>query len=728
MEINNRPVDIIIPVYSGVDETIGCINSVCDSLQYLKTVTNVVVIFDAGPDVELREQLSDFASQGKITLLINEQNQGFIRTVNRGIQRSDRDVLLLNSDTLVANDWLDRIVSRAYSRTTIATVTPFSNNAEICSWPVFCEVNTLYKSASVEEIDRAFAELSPEPVDIPTAVGFCMFIKRECINRVGVFDFETFGRGYGEENDFCMRASALNFTHILATDVYVYHHGGVSFGDEKKALVQEAINKLDKKYPHYSPLVAKHIASDPARKWRYAAELVLQCQRQLPLVLHISHDLGGGTDKHVVELANYTGDGLQHAIIVPQTDCMRMVFPNVINEGLFDIPYHQMGALKTLLFALSLNRIHIHHVIGWEDHVEELLNLLNVPFDITLHDYYFLHVNPALADSQGYFCEDQSIRDEVCADVSEFAFPEDMDGNEWRGKWASLLNTAERVIAPCNMVASLYNEYHPELSITCAYHPDHEMLEAYPAVQLRPLGEGEALRVVVLGGLSRIKGADVLESVSELAAETEAALEFTLLGFGYKEFSNSVTTLGEYIDADLPDLLEQLEPHLIWFPCTWPETYSYTLSAALEAGLPVVCPNLGSFPERVQNRPFTWLEQWDSKPEQRLHRLLAIRASFGERAQHQIWQDQPQSLFSYSRSYKHPGLAPDVNHISSEELMEYWLSEPPVEEEVIVEKTRFYRVLAWFNSHRFFGLLANLIPMWMRQAVKTKLSDPPLRE
>ena len=144
MEINNRPVDIIIPVYSGVDETIGCINSVCDSLQYLKTVTNVVVIFDAGPDVELREQLSDFASQGKITLLINEQNQGFIRTVNRGIQRSDRDVLLLNSDTLVANDWLDRIVSRAYSRTTIATVTPFSNNAEICSWPVFCEVNTLY--------------------------------------------------------------------------------------------------------------------------------------------------------------------------------------------------------------------------------------------------------------------------------------------------------------------------------------------------------------------------------------------------------------------------------------------------------------------------------------------------------------------------------------------------------------------------------------------------------
>ena len=723
MERTNRPVDIIIPVYSGNAETLACVGSVCDSLQFNKAKVEVVVIFDAGPDLELRDQLLKLASHRKITLLINEENQGYVRCINQGIRRSNRDVLLLNSDTLVANNWLDRIIKRAYISTNIATVTPFSNNAEICSWPKICEVNPVYADATVQEIDRVFAELNPPPINLPTAVGFCMFVKRDCIDRIGLFDAATFGRGYGEENDFCMRAAALNYTHVLATDVYVHHHGGVSFGDEKKSLVQKAIAKLDIMYPTYAAVVARHIDDDPARKWRFAAELILLRRRSVPLVLHISHGIGGGTDKHVVELANFCSNNLQHAMLVPQANCMRLVFLNVLSGGLFEFAFHEMRELKNLLFSLSLSRIHIHHVKGWEDSIARVLKILDVPYDITLHDYYFLHTNPALADKRGYFCEAETRRDEICAEA--IPLPKGMDGDDWRQQWASILNRAERVFAPSNAAASIYNTYHPELSITCAYHPDNEHIGSYPAVDIECIAENNKLRIVVLGALSLIKGANVLERVSQLSAKAGAPLQFTLVGYAYKKLAGSVESLGAYHDSDLPGILQRLKPHVVWFPCTWPETYSYTLSIALEAGLPVICPNLGAFPERLQNRPYSWIEPWNITPRQWLQRLLEIREEFLSPKPLESWQGQPRSAYSYSQQYRHSGITPDLEPVSGEQLMAYWLRELP---EASTANRRFYRVLIWLNSHKLFGHIANLIPLWVRRTVKRKLSTRPLHE
>lgn len=722
MERSRRPVDIIIPVYSGIEESLACIDSVCESLKVIKSPAEIVVIFDAGPVLELREQLLRLASKGKITLLINEQNQGFVRCVNKGILRSNRDVLLLNSDTIVANDWLDRMIKRAYTSTNIATVTPFSNNAEICSWPRICENNLIDPDLSVSEIDLAFSQLDSPSISLPTAVGFCMFLKRECIDRIGVFDAETFGRGYGEENDFCMRAAALNYTHILATDVYVHHHGGVSFGDEKKKRVENAIQILDSMYPTYNALVARHIEEDTSRKWRFAAELILKRQKSIPLVLHLSHGIGGGTDKHVVELAKFCNKELQHAMLVPQANCMRLVFPNIESGGLFEFPFHEMRELKKFLFSLTLCRVHIHHVKGWESLIERVIKVLDVPYDITLHDYYFLHPNPAIADKQGYFCEDSRQRDALAAEA--VPFPKGMDGEGWREQWTGVLNRAERVFAPSNAAAAIYNSYHPDLSISCAFHPERGQ-DAYADVTRSQIDEGKPLHVLVLGALSVIKGANVLEKVSQLAAKVDAPLKFTLEGYAYRKLANSVETLGAYNDDELGELLEDLNPDLIWFPCTWPETYSYTLSSALRAGIPVACPNLGSFPERLQNRPFTWVEQWNIDPEQWLEKLLLIRQSFLAEPEAMAWQRQPQTVFSYADEYKHPVVIPDVEFVSGEMLMSHWMRELP---EASTVNRRFYRALIWLNSHKLFGHVANLIPIWLRRSVKRKLSTRPLHE
>src|SRR5690606_6719271 len=120
------------------------------------------------------------------------------------------------------------IIACAGGDTTIATVTPFSNNAEICSLPGFCQANPVPDDP--EQVARAAASAG-DPVypAIPTGVGFCMYIRRAAWTAVGAFDGDTFGRGYGEENDWCFRASALGWRHVLCDDAYVVHVGGMSF-------------------------------------------------------------------------------------------------------------------------------------------------------------------------------------------------------------------------------------------------------------------------------------------------------------------------------------------------------------------------------------------------------------------------------------------------------------------------------------------------------------------
>jgi len=351
------PIDIIIPVYDGKAETLACINSVITSRQKLNTKINVILIFDQGPDLSLLRELDLLAKEHSLTLIVNEHNLGFVATVNKGMAlHKDRDVLLLNADTIVSGNWVDRLIANAYSRSNIGTVTPFSNNAEICSWPQTCKFNEIPSACSIDTIDNSFSDLNTGAIEIPTAVGFCMYIKRKCLNDTGQFDVDTFGKGYGEENDFCMRATKQDYQHVLARDVYVYHCGGVSFGEEKASRVEKAILKLNTLHPTYSAIVAKHIFQDPSRKWRFAAELSLLNNSKKPLVLHISHGIGGGTDKHVIELINHIENSVFCAMLVPQRNSMRLVFPTVKNDGLFEFQYDDLDLLCILLKSLALKR------------------------------------------------------------------------------------------------------------------------------------------------------------------------------------------------------------------------------------------------------------------------------------------------------------------------------------------------------------------------------------
>lgn len=271
-------VDIIIPVYNAADHVERCIDSVlCNTFSEF----NLIVIDDASPEAATRQlmgKLKDVDDQ-RITVLTNPENSGFVGTVNKGMTISTRDVVLLNSDTIVTKNWLKQLKQCAVSDQTIGTITPFSNNAEICSFPNFCQDNPVPDNPERIAQSLAAAEQAVYP-EIPTAVGFCMYITRSLLDDVGNFNEQAFGRGYGEENDFCRRAVQAGYRNVLCDTAYVVHVGSRSFGAEKQAHCERNMQVLLSLHPDYLDIVSAFIENDPIKPIREAAIQRLQEQHQ----------------------------------------------------------------------------------------------------------------------------------------------------------------------------------------------------------------------------------------------------------------------------------------------------------------------------------------------------------------------------------------------------------------------------------------------------------------
>ena len=289
-------IDVIIPVFRGFAATRRCIDSVLAAR--CSTPHDVVVIDDQSPEPEISAWLSALAASGRITLVCHAANRGFVASVNEGMAlHRDRDVVLLNSDTEVADGWLDRIAACAAGNERAGTVTPFSNNATICSYPRFCAKNGIPEGSTTASLDRLFARVNAGiAVEIPTAVGFCMFISRKLLDAIGTFDEEAYGRGYGEEVDFCMRARRAGYRNLLCADAFVFHEGEVSFGGSGADRRARAQAIVDARFPEFQPTLAEFLKREPVRPFRRRVDLARIAASPRPRVLIVAH-AGDGIDE-----------------------------------------------------------------------------------------------------------------------------------------------------------------------------------------------------------------------------------------------------------------------------------------------------------------------------------------------------------------------------------------------------------------------------------------------
>ena len=126
--------DIIIPVYRGEMAVRRCLDSVLASKAM--EIADLVIINDASPEPGVTAFLDELATKQSITLINHDINQGFVTSVNAGAALNpQRDFVILNADTEVAGDWLHRLRQYGADHPMAATVTPFSNNATIASYP-----------------------------------------------------------------------------------------------------------------------------------------------------------------------------------------------------------------------------------------------------------------------------------------------------------------------------------------------------------------------------------------------------------------------------------------------------------------------------------------------------------------------------------------------------------------------------------------------------------------
>jgi O-antigen biosynthesis protein len=260
MNKNKKNVTIIITVYKDFTTLKKCIQSL---KKFVDPRHKILMVNDSSPETNMEKDiLEEIGKDSRFNYYKNSQNLGFVRTCNKAVKeldKSNNDILLLNSDTEVTDNFLEEMIDILYACEKHGIVCPRSNNATILSIPLNYDEDRNKITNNSYECYLKIKNLLPRFNIIPTAVGFCMLIKRELINRYGFFD-EIYSPGYNEENDFSMRINRYGYSPIMANHSFVFHHETKSFTlQEKKELNEKNQKILLERYPYYLNLVSNYL-------------------------------------------------------------------------------------------------------------------------------------------------------------------------------------------------------------------------------------------------------------------------------------------------------------------------------------------------------------------------------------------------------------------------------------------------------------------------------------
>ncbi len=334
-----------------------------------------------------------------------------------------------------------------------------------------------------------------------------------------------------------------------------------------------------------------------------------------PSLVFIVHGWGGGVRRHVDDLASLIAGRVNVLFIEPAaggTVCLRG------REGgdklYFELPA-DLELLARVLRAVGALRLHFHHVQGLPQSILDLPAASGLPYDVTLHDYLAICPQYQLVTEAGRYCgEPDADGCAACLAKRPPQWPLDIEG--WRAAFSGLLRGAERVIAPSQDVASRIARYVGGLKCDVWRHPE-------PSLSIPPV-----TRVATLGTLSREKGFDRVLACAWDAHVRDLPLAFRVLGSTAAPLPplplSRLSMSGEYREGDLASLIAAERPDVLWFPVQWPETYTYTLSAALASGTPIVASQAGALSERLAGRSEVRLLPWDATAEQWNQALLAV--------------------------------------------------------------------------------------------------------
>jgi GT2 family glycosyltransferase/glycosyltransferase involved in cell wall biosynthesis len=623
------PVDVILPVFNQPQWTARCISSVLHRTTGIDF--RIIAIDDCSTDPAITALLGAFAAEHpeRFIVLHNAENLGFVQTVNRGMRFSDRDVVLLNTDTEVPTGWLTHLAVTAHGDKRIASVTPLSTEASIYSVLHTSAEKAYAESVGVEEVAQLIRRISRQRTPpIPTGVGFCLYMKRAALDAVGTFD-TTYGRGYGEENDWCMRAARAGWYHVLDDGVFVYHEGHVTMRaigqlGSTQTTVEAHERLLESRYPEFRGRIDAFVESDtivPALRrdlQHHCLEDAAAGRRRIAFVLHgaLGPSATGGTERHVYDLVEEMRTHCDVLVIHPSEGHLRVHrFVGDLRES-WDAPRgHQSAAavLLSILTALPRDIVHVHHVLDIGFDALTAAHIAGAKVVFSVHDYHALSPHYTLTDARGDF-RGVPHPEEYCPGTQE-------PHSAWQERAHEGLRSIDAIVAPSVAALTLFESVFRD--VTCIRHIIPHGI-AGPRYTAGGSTE-DASTVCMLGYVHEPhKGQHLVASVLRLLAGS--GIRCVVIGSTAEAFpgirSPLVQFLGPYRRDALPDLLTRVRPHIVAILSTYPETFCYTLSEAWQAGVPAYVTPMGALPERIEEAGAGWCAA-SLDPEEIAHDIIA---------------------------------------------------------------------------------------------------------
>lgn len=651
--LTDNPLTIIIPIYNAYEDVIKCVESLIDRIP---TYGKLLLINDGSPDERISELLDSYLVDNKIEVIHNEKNIGYTKTINKAIKyaldREKCDIILLNSDTIVTDGWARNLRHIAYSKKEVGTVTARSNNAGAFSVPnVGTNIIPDYLSIPemgllLRQIEFNYSESSP------TGNGFCLYIKNEVFKKIGLFDDVNFPIGYGEENDFCMRAIGAGFSNVISNSTYVYHKRSASFKESKVQLMKAGRKKMDLLHPSYSVRVSQFLTSEIHNRTLHQVRRTLAQfggERKLKKrILFVISTLTGGTPKTNMDLMANVNDYYEPFLLHCNSKKIRLfrikekqelletheLKENILLQDVNSVEYEKL--VSQFLHKYAIDLLHIRH-IGWHSiSLPKVATKLEIPVVFSFHDFYTICPNVNLLDENLNYCGGK------CTET---------EGECSKGIWKSHDYTPplkhKFVYVWQNRMIEMFN--YIDVCITTSVTSKDILCNIYPQLknknfQVIPHGRNfshisksavslskkpsltEKIKILIPGNITSSKGVEKIIALKE--QDHQNLLELHFLG-SVANYANKELGIyhGKYTREDFVEKVKSINPSFSIIFSIWPETFCHTLTESWASGIPIITFGMGAVGERVKRFDGGWIISKELSPVDMYKEVLSIAQS-----------------------------------------------------------------------------------------------------
>lgn len=596
--ISDCAIDIVIPVYNGLEY----LPNLFDSIQHNTDLDyHLFVVNDASSDPKVYPFLCEVQARlgEKMTLLNNEGNLGFIKSVNKALVQTKNHLALINTDVILPKNWASKLFRPLLFGRKIASVTPFSNDATVFSLPTIGSNPDF--NGDINKISEALANinLAPQQVELWTGVGFCMAMNQDAIKEIGLFN-EQFGKGYCEENDWCLRTLKMGYSHTIAADLFVWHkHGGSFLSKEKQKLVKANSKLLAKLHPDVRQRINKFGRNQNFFSLRFFAELLYLSTEAEKTLLWFDHLWGGGAQSYTFNQIRENPNHLFVRILSKQEDQIQIHYHYQGKSN--EIMLAHFDDLWCLLAHLHHDEIVINNMAGYPDQTEilrkvaELKQKSQAKVIFKAHDFQAIcpNVTMLIQDEKHCYCKDLKQCHSCPSSTSEAIHVASVQ--QWHESWGHFFeHTLDEAIAFSENTKAIFSQLYPQLA-------DKFSLIPHRITPLRPvhIKKHKQINIAILGSIGDHKGSKFVGEMIELL-DSYPQVTIQIIGIINKPYKHRrFKVLGPYKTPDLPKIFEKRLIDIVFIPSILPETFSYTTSEAMSAELPVACFNIGAPVERV---------------------------------------------------------------------------------------------------------------------------------